>query len=138
MDSAKLVIMNDFPVPIFLTLWNSFTVQGEWSDHSIPPKTPLHQTKSNPLSPNLNEGRDTFNTELERKKNQTERRRDNRNSKILKDDHNKLSKKASVQSTSSNGKDHEDGAVIGTPYSPPTSGAVHSLMFASTYTRKNG
>lgn len=87
----------------------------------------------------MNEGRDTFNTELDRKKYQTERRRDNRNSKILKDDHNKLSKKASVQSTSSNnGKDQEEGTVIGTLNTAPTSGSVHSLMFASTYTRKNG
>ena len=115
-----------------------FPVQGEWSDHSIPPKTPLHQTKSNPLSPNLNEGRDTFNTELDRKKYQTERRRDNRNSKVIKDDHSKVSKKASLQSTSSgNGKDHEEGSCIGT-IGPSTAGSVHSLMFASTYTRKHG
>lgn len=87
----------------------------------------------------MNEGRDTFNSELDRKKHQTERRRDNRNSKVLKDDHNKLSKKASVQSTTSNnGKDQEEGAAIGTLHAPPTSGSVHFLMFASTYTRKNG
>jgi len=109
-------------------------------------KTPLHQSRSNPLSPNINDGRggEFFNNGGggDKKNNQADRRRD-RSSKHIrggdKEDHNRLSKRISVQSTSSwnSGKDQEDGSLVGA-MSTPTAGSIHSLMFGSTYTRKHG
>lgn len=123
---------------VMICMTDELGVQGEWTELSTPVvKTPLSQTKSNPLSPNMNDGRECANGDLDRKKFQTERRRD-RSSKYMKDrteDHNRLSKRMSAQMTN-NWKDQEDGLTASIIL--PTAGSINSLMFGSTYTRKNG
>jgi len=128
---------------VMVCMTDELGVQGEWTELSIPAavKTPLHQTKSNPLSPNLSESRDLFNGDIsDRKKFHTDRRKgDHRNSKIdRKEEHSKLGKRTSLHSTSSwNGKDTEDGQTL-SPIVAPAAGSIQALMFGSTYTRKNG